>query len=736
MATNGGNTSGWSPVLGFKTVTGKYEIGSLNDTGYINYYHDTRTTNGVDFQLTLPKKTGTLAVTADNVASATKLQTTRYIWGQAFDGTGSVSGNMTGVGSITASGTIKSTGTQGFLNETATGVWAYMRLKSNANLWDVAVKDTDLSGALQIRYAGLDANRVVIATDGHVGIGKASPSYPLDVAGSIAADSWIRTRNDTGWYNNTYQGGIYMCDPDWIRTYNSKPLLVQVGENNTRGIGGHRLSALFAGGSHASILLAVQGGTVAYGICANANGNMYFGKRTNGSYYDTTGDTYLMMLNSTGLRIGDSTAPSYRLDVNGSAIVRGWLRTTGSQGWYSETYGGGWYMSDTTWIRGYNAKSLYMGSGIIRTDYYFDRQGYGGTSWGQGYGAYNVAITDSTAQTPLMVAYRAGQSPAVTGANRLFSAELLNSGTVLNLWFGGKARQTLYSDGSFRLSSVGTHGVADGGGGDVYAELWRGAYASWKILNTGGTLKFQSNYTDKVGDYFDCLTVAYNTGDVAISGNIGLSQTAGTGRGISLYGGTANVATFGIMFALTSNFGKCGAVQGDWATYLTMEGSVNRGWVFRHKTNGNVASVSANGTIYAKTGIYSDGYVSARGQNTSSDARLKRNLHPFEIKLHQIANAPSVSFDWKEGSHDVGSIAQYWQGVNPSLTPKGPDGYLTLQYGKTALLGLIPVAKKVMRLDNLLISVGKRVRSHEERIAELEKENKELKRKIENLERR
>lgn len=39
-----------------------------------------------------------------NAASASKLQTARTIWGQSFNGTGNVSGNMTGVGSITASG--------------------------------------------------------------------------------------------------------------------------------------------------------------------------------------------------------------------------------------------------------------------------------------------------------------------------------------------------------------------------------------------------------------------------------------------------------------------------------------------------------------------------------------------------------------------------------------------------------------------------------------------------------
>ena len=53
---------------------------------------------------------GTLALTTDNVASATKLQTARSIWGQPFDGTAPVSGNMTGVGSITGSGSISMSG--------------------------------------------------------------------------------------------------------------------------------------------------------------------------------------------------------------------------------------------------------------------------------------------------------------------------------------------------------------------------------------------------------------------------------------------------------------------------------------------------------------------------------------------------------------------------------------------------------------------------------------------------
>lgn len=44
----------------------------------------------------------------------------------------------------------------------------------------------------------------------------------------------------------------------------------------------------------------------------------------------------------------------------GTIYLSNWLRTTGSCGWYSETYGGGWHMQDTTWIRAYNGKKIYV----------------------------------------------------------------------------------------------------------------------------------------------------------------------------------------------------------------------------------------------------------------------------------------------------------------------------------------------------------------------------------------
>ncbi len=40
------------------------------------------------------------------------------------------------------------------------------------------------------------------------------------------SDTWLRTKDATGWYNTTYSGGIYMDDTTWVKVYNSKGFLV------------------------------------------------------------------------------------------------------------------------------------------------------------------------------------------------------------------------------------------------------------------------------------------------------------------------------------------------------------------------------------------------------------------------------------------------------------------------------------------------------------------------------
>ena len=113
-----------------------------------------------------------------------------------------------------------------------------------------------------------------------------------------------------------------------------------------------------------------------------------------------------------------------------------------------------------------------------------------------------------------------------------------------------------------------------------------GTWQAWrKVLDS-------SNYSS----YAVPLSGGTMSGNLAVTSVIGVNATNGTTGGISLYGGAGNVDNYGIAFRLTSNKGVHGYVQGNWATYFTMDAQSNRGWVFKNSGGtGNVASISNNG---------------------------------------------------------------------------------------------------------------------------------------------
>nr|WP_255682364.1 shufflon system plasmid conjugative transfer pilus tip adhesin PilV [Deinococcus sp. 6YEL10] len=75
-------------------------------------------------------------------------------------------------------------------------------------------------------------------------------------------------------------------------------------------------------------------------------------------------------LTVTGTRagVGASPHPTFGLNVAGGVVTDNWFRSTGPSGWINDTYGGGLYMMDTTWVRMYGGKNLYLDVGTLRTD--------------------------------------------------------------------------------------------------------------------------------------------------------------------------------------------------------------------------------------------------------------------------------------------------------------------------------------------------------------------------------
>lgn len=107
---------------------------------------------------------GTVAYLTDNVASATKLETARTIWGQSFDGTGNVDGNII-----------------------AKGVYGGFQLLPGFDTYEGLRLDVlDSSGVWS-------ASGITILQNGHIGVANTQPVYRLDVNGGTRATSFVKT---------------------------------------------------------------------------------------------------------------------------------------------------------------------------------------------------------------------------------------------------------------------------------------------------------------------------------------------------------------------------------------------------------------------------------------------------------------------------------------------------------------------------------------------------------------
>lgn len=302
--------------------SGSYGITLKGNNGILVFEH-----KGTNLT-SLPDK---VVSVSNNVAtSATKLATARSIWGQSFDGTGNVSGSLSGVGHIQFSadnsysiGTTTSEAAHTYTRQ----VWArYL------NASRVYAGDTNLyigySNTAQVRFfsgtkqSGDGSNeRMTISTNGNVGIGTAVPAYKLHVAGEIYSSSVIRS--------NAQNGAIFLsndANPAWISALEGQ-VIFNTGNAIRFGATNWEYSD-WAGLKYDTVANAIY-----LGIADGTVFNYYSNKRSNGTL-KFPGITTITP--DSGARIGGSGGDLYLGNANNSnwVKVQDICSHNGSNYWY------------------------------------------------------------------------------------------------------------------------------------------------------------------------------------------------------------------------------------------------------------------------------------------------------------------------------------------------------------------------------------------------------------------
>lgn len=124
-----------------------------------------------------------IAFLDDNVATATKLQTARTLWGQSFDGTDNVSGDINNAKNVNATGVMSAMAFKG----------SRVRIEcdDSGNYNGRTSEINNYQSSLYLQH-NTSNNLILCNGGGKVGIGTMTPGYKLDVNGNAIIRSTLR----------------------------------------------------------------------------------------------------------------------------------------------------------------------------------------------------------------------------------------------------------------------------------------------------------------------------------------------------------------------------------------------------------------------------------------------------------------------------------------------------------------------------------------------------------------
>jgi hypothetical protein len=391
----------------------------------------------------------------------------------------------------------------------------------------------------------------------------------------------------------------------------------------------------------------------------------------------------------------------------GSVCSKDWFTTFGNGGIYFSDHGGGWYMNDSTWIRSYGTKKVYVNSEIC-TD-----------------GNIGIGTTSPTNKLDVRGAMRLGDgTTAEQDINFVSSNGNWKAGTN-NAGNGTNSNQFFIYDSDYRLT------VQNGTG-----NVGIGRTNPSSKLDVNGEIKCSSLTVNGVA-----ITTNGGGGSSGGSSNDGISITtsgSATNTGTSV---SANMGIYSSTYAYIDL--RTNDNTGGWIDFSSIDNSDYkvrlRGYNNPQKlevvTGTSVTTIDSGGNLLVPgdiTAFYSDERLKKIKTNISDVLSNIENINVFKYENNDLAN----SLGFKNEKLQIGLSAQEIQKYYPELVELAPfdseydiesggnisksgENYLTLKYDR--LVPILLQGIKELNSKNKLL---------EERNNKLEKDLELIKNKL------
>ena len=371
-----------------------------------------------------------------------------------------------------------------------------------------------------------------------------------------------------------------------------------------------------------------------------------------------------------------STSPTFS-----TCYANNWFRSYGQTGWYNETYSGGWYMNDTTWIRTWNKKGIYIDTGTIYN------LGYAYFACNSG---YNVGIGTTTPSYKLHVVgesytsiwSRAGSGFYCEGSGVHFTRHSSATSvgeidmTSNNEFCWGASTGTLYFN---------------------YRGVSRGKTVTNYIWNAGSSSSYASHTMGHItlgGSSYQIKRVGYNVSWINGRNSAIVRQTSASGYSTIISSKTAS---------------------GSWEIGNYTNNGENLYFTYITDSNYNSGNNTFSGQVYFDSGssVYATHFYE------KSDIRYKKILKNLSINSNTIATLPLFDFEWIENNAiGTGTSAQAVQQILPNIV-SGTDK-LTLDYGVLGTIAGITACKELVTQKSELQQLKEKVKQLEDKLRKYE----------------